>query len=626
MNKEIKRLSDIIEKTLNKYENDSIKNAKNNGDFCCDLFYNDIINKIASSRFNLCKIISDQNEIVLNELEKIENIFINGERIKGMFFDYSYKNEEKIIIKKAQDIFNSNWKNENSFNAFVIISLHFQPFNISLQKNIYNLSNEKFKQYISYIIRQPHIMCIQDEISYIKYYKDLVEWICILLDKKEALGKEKLSILIDLIHKKLTFGTACYLDIPIGDIVKLRAKIVKKIAPYVINNPTKKIRTKKSNKIRIGIISRNLGDYTDTKALYCQFNAFDKSKYEFFWYSLENYDRATKKKTSFTKKLDSFINKKIILKETANEMMKQILDDNLDILYVGSAFSFGAKPMDVMLSYKLADIQILPNMMIPSSSGFDSYDYLIVTNDNKEAINNFKKEAIEEIITIKDPLLWYEKPEKVKHNPKITRKAFSIPDDAIIYCSAAAANKQMSNTINTWLNILDKVPNSYIIFCPFNPAWGGYYIGLTFLSRLRSELKKHPKIDKSRIIIIREMSVEETENIISMIDIYLGSFPHAGATLAMTALNYNKLLIARKTKWLRSTSDQSYLKTLELHELIGKNNEEVTKIGIKLGLDKKYFNMIKLKIENKMKTAPFFDIYSCSKNLESVFKKITSQK
>jgi predicted O-linked N-acetylglucosamine transferase (SPINDLY family) len=109
-------------------------------------------------------------------------------------------------------------------------------------------------------------------------------------------------------------------------------------------------------------------------------------------------------------------------------------------------------------------------------------------------------------------------------------------------------------------------------------------------------------------------------------DIYLGSFPHGGATSAMLAMRHGKPVVARKSRWLRSTSDPSLVASVGLEELIGKDNEEVTAIAVKLGTDAQYYADVCKRLAEQIETAPFFDIGTNSRKMQALTDAIAREK
>jgi predicted O-linked N-acetylglucosamine transferase (SPINDLY family) len=621
-----------IKKQIDGYEAAGLNSTISGSAFVVDKDLGDIVNQMARDRLALTRQLSSLPHEGSEHLAVIDDVHLSSGRLRGALFGYALSDEETKTLESQREIFLQNWAHPRAFPAFTGIGYYYQPFELPLQKNISQLSPAQLSRYLHFVLRQPHIMQAGDEEKYVAYYEKLTDWLLHLL----AGGDGKLSIdpqgLIKLVSKALTYGACYYIDRPIGSLVRARARVVEavvrkkaglaEIKSFQPKAPPSAHRTK----IRIGILSRNAGDYTDTRALYAMFHAFDKSRYEIFWYSLDVFDPTTISDITFFRALYGMAEKLTSLRGNAVQQAQQILQDDLDILFIGSAYSFSAAEMDQMLFKKLARVQIQLNALVPGSSGFASYDYLIVPESDGEAMASYREESTEEIRQLDAPLVWYEKRPQTQPDEKLTRAALGIPENAVVYCSGAAANKQLPGTLSTWLEILQKTPNSYLLFYPFNPAWGGYFIGLTFLARLRALMKNYPGIERSRIVVVRGVSPEEGNRLMMLSDIYLGSFPHGGATSAMLAMRHGKPVVARKSRWLRSTSDPSLVASVGLEELIGKDNEEVTAIAVKLGTDAQYYADVCKRLAEQIETAPFFDIGTNSRKMQALTDAIAREK
>ena len=621
-----------IKKQIDGYEVAGWESTASGGGFLVDKDGGDAVNQMAQARLALARQLLSLPQEGSEQLALIEDVHITSGRLRGALFGYVLSDWEMDVLEAQRAIFLQDWSHPRAFQAFTILSYYYQPFELPLQKNISQCLPAQFLRYLHFALRQPHIMQVSDEEKYVTYYEELTDWLLHLLE----CGDGNLPIdpwgLARLVSKTLTFGACYYIDRPIGSLVRARARVVDAVAEKtsafaeIKSIQSKALYPTHRTRIRIGILSRNAGDYTDTRALYAIFHAFDKSRYEIFWYSLDVLDPTTVSDIAFFRELYGMAEKLTSLRGNAAQQAQQILQDDLDILFIGTAYSFSAAELDQMLFNRLARVQIQLNALVPGSSGFESYDYLIVPKSDADAMANYREESTEEIRQLDAPLVWYEKRPRTQPDEKLTRAALGIPEDAIVYCSGAAANKQLPGTLTTWLEILRKTPNSYLLFYPFNPAWGGYFIGLTFLARLRALMKHYPDIDNSRIVVVRGVNPEEGNRLIMLSDIYLGSFPHGGATSAMLAMRHGKPVVARKSRWLRSTSDPSLVASIGLEELIGKDNEEVTAIAVKLGTDAQYYADICKRLGERIETAPFFDIGTNSRKMQALTDAIAQEK
>jgi predicted O-linked N-acetylglucosamine transferase (SPINDLY family) len=621
-----------LHKIISSYEQTNWNKARSlDGDWLHPADPAPIIQKIAAARravtTDLIRLPPSQHP----RLAKRDAIHSASGRLRGMMFNVKLSPQERRAQTKHLRIFETNWRDPQSFLAFTILSYYFQPFELPLQTDIKRLSFDQLNRYLHFTVRQPHIMQAEDEAAYVAYYEKLCAWLLKLLTTPKPIPEKRLHLLLHIITHYLTFGACYYIDQSTASLVRLRGQLLEEILKHIPDHcKIKAARPRlpaaiQGDKLRLGVISRNIGDYTDTRALFGMFSGFDPKRYDLYWYSLDVLDPTTLHDVQFYRKLYARLHKLTGLRQSAARNAQQVISDQLDFLVVGSALSFGLGGFDQLVAHRLARVQIGFNPMVPGSSGLSSYDYLITTPPADAAAEaNYRAEATEKLRFMRDPLVWYDKRPASQADGKITRKDLGIPANTVLYFSGAAANKQMPATIECWFEILRRAPNSMLMLMPFNPAWGGYYIGLTFLNRLQQMLRQNPDIDPQRIKIIREVTPAEGNQFLLLSDIYLGSFPHGGATSVMLALRHGVPVVARRAAWLRSTSDPSLLASLGLEALIGADNSGFIEIAVKLAKDKVLRTKIKQHIAAKIETAAFFRPEFCSRRLQKIFDELAS--
>lgn len=549
----------------------------------------------------------------------LNELFLASEKLRGALFGQTLSEDEEREIEKSRAIFKSGSVDEKSWLiALALLSFYIQPFDLPLQEFAVDLSDEGFAFYLRYALRQPHLMRDEDDARYRSYYKKLTSWILRLLESERA------DLAARIVVEKLTFGACYYVDGSTVEIIKARGKILEalirrskelaalskeKIAPHPAGR-----------KVRLGILSRNRGFYTDTRALYAMFHVFDPEKYEIYWYSLDILDPTTRDNPDFTRKMDAWIHKAVSLKGSAAERFRQIREDDLDFFVLGTAYYFSAKDMDQVLAMKLARVQVSLASLVSGSSGLASFDYYVIPEAPDESVAAiYESETTEKVKRISGPLLWYEKPDKVFSSPEITREKLGIPPHAVLYASGAAVNKYTAPKLRCWFSILRDVPGSFLLLFPFNPAWGGYFVAPTFLARLRSVLSQFPEVDPSRIVVAREVAPDDFERLLQLADIYLGSFPRDGATACMQALRIGKPVVARKEKWLHTPNDALMLRSVGLGALIGEDNKAVRDIAVRLGRDPVEREGIARDLMQRMEGASIFDAQGQSRKLQVLF-------
>jgi predicted O-linked N-acetylglucosamine transferase (SPINDLY family) len=611
---------------LDRYETTRRENVAKDGPFLEDLCDLSISRNIGATRRCLVKTLQTIPEEMLGDILIIDPLFEALNRLRGTLYGTELEPAEAQKVEESLGgIEDMKLSLLVRFHLYLIGSLYQQPFSLPFPKDFIGLPLNFLARFLQVLCRQPHLMTAADGDAFASFYKEMTDWMFQGLLVFQTEDPDRADIIRSSIKKYVTFGAAYYLDKPIKDLVLCRARLI----DAVLSSAEKEsvaasfARISQSRetheKVRLGIISRNLGDYTDTRALYAMFHAFDPERYEIYWYSLDIQDPTTRTDIGFMRRMAGLVHKAVSLRGNSVQMARLIQEDELDILAVGTAYSFAVKDLDILLYHKLATIQLSLSELVAGSSGFPSFDYLFVPASTQAISRGYEIESSEQLISVEGPVLWYEKKPQVKPDSRLTREALGVPDEAIVYCSGAAANKQMEGTLVAFARIIQAVPNSYLLLYPFNPAWGGYYIGLTFMARLRAVLKRFPAVDSRRIRVVREVSPDDGDRLIQLSDIYLGSFPRAGATSAMLALRYGKPVVARQEGLLHSHDDATLLRSIRASGLIGANEVDYVNLAVRLGREASFRESWKAHIKASLDTAPFFAIEERSRHFQRYF-------
>ena len=134
----------------------------------------------------------------------------------------------------------------------------------------------------------------------------------------------------------------------------------------------------------------------------------------------------------------------------------------------------------------------------------------------------------------------------------ISRAAHQIPQDAVLFFSAANFYKILPELSEEWFRIMAQVPNSYLMLMPFNPNWASEYPLVSFNERLREQaaaagvgldrIRLHPPVP----------TIAHLHRIIELADVYLDSFPFSGATSMFDVGDQSTLATAPKISRIAS--------------------------------------------------------------------------
>ncbi|KAL5288448.1 OGT family protein [Megaselia abdita] len=200
--------------------------------------------------------------------------------------------------------------------------------------------------------------------------------------------------------------------------------------------------------------------------------------------------------------------------------------------------------------------------------------------------------------------------EEVPQNIVITtRKQYYLPDDAIVYCNFNQLYKIDPLTLQSWVYILQNVPNSVLWLLRF-PAVGEVNIKKTV---------EDLGISSNRIIFSNVAAKEEHVRRGQLADVCLDTPLCNGHTTSMDVLWTGTPVITLPGETLASRVAASQLVTLGCPELIARTRQEYQDIAVRLGTDREYLRAMRAKVWKARVESPLFDCKQYANGLEKLF-------
>jgi len=193
-----------------------------------------------------------------------------------------------------------------------------------------------------------------------------------------------------------------------------------------------------------------------------------------------------------------------------------------------------------------------------------------------------------------------------------TRSQYGLPDDAIVYCNFNQLYKIDPSTLEMWLNILKKVPNSVLWLLRF-PAVGEPNI---------HRIARQHGIPANRIIFSPVAAKEEHVRRGQLADVCLDTPLCNGHTTGMDVLWAGTPMVTLPAETLASRVATSQLNTLGLPELAAKSPKEYVDIAAKLGLEPEYLKKIRATVSHARFSSPLFDTERYAHDLETLYSKM----
>lgn len=194
--------------------------------------------------------------------------------------------------------------------------------------------------------------------------------------------------------------------------------------------------------------------------------------------------------------------------------------------------------------------------------------------------------------------------------PAASRADLGLPEDKIVFAAFTTPHKITVETINLWLSIMKKVPNSVL--------WMMSFSELAEQNIIRHALMQG--IMPDRLIFAQKVSNHDHIARLQAADIALDTFPYNGHTSSSDNLWAGLPQITRKGGHFASRVSESLLKAIGLEELVAADSDEFVTIATELAGDKERLAAVKAKLKENRFSAPLFDSERFCRHLETAFE------
>ena len=398
------------------------------------------------------------------------------------------------------------------------------------------------------------------------------------------INKEKLDEVVKVIGKSYPYYLAYF-----ENDNKLLLKKYNKICHDIMKRWQSKNRITLSNsiinkdpseKIKIGIISAHIFYHSVWNAfLKGIIQNLDTKKFEIHIFSLStNFDDETK---IAKKKVKNFYSSLGGITQWANK----IQNSKVDIAFYPE---IGMNQKTIQLAnMRLAPVQVC-SWGHPETSGIPTIDYYI--SSELLETSNSKTFYTEKLIKLPGIGYYFDPPTLESSDINFTK--IGIKNSLPILLCLGSPNKFSPFYDWVFIEIIKRMKNCQIVF--MNDTDGASEI---LKKRLKFSIREAGLNFKNNIIFIPQQSRKGYSSLMKNADVLLDTIGFSGMNTAMQAIGCGLPIVTREGKFQRTRHASAILKTLEIDELIAKNEEEYIDLVEKLICDQEFRSNIKLKIK-----------------------------
>jgi len=356
---------------------------------------------------------------------------------------------------------------------------------------------------------------------------------------------------------------------------------------------------REGRKLRVGFVNRHFAPQTETYTTLPTFEQLDPERFEVILFAhhrtdspLEDYAR--RHAADF----------RLLPTELAAQV-QMLRNAALDILVFGTNVTAVFNEVTRLALHRLAPLQIVNNSSC-TTSGMPQADLYVsgTLTEAEEAPEHFS----ERLGLLPGPAHAFNyEADKKEPTTQWTRAALGLPEDAIVFVSAANFYKVTPEIQEAWAKILVAVPGSRLLVHPFNPNWSSSYPIKRFCADFDRVLTKHG-VASDRFVVssMKFPSRTDVKELLRVGDIYLDTCPFAGVNSLVDPLEAGIPVAVLEGRTFRSRMGGGLLRSLGLEELITHDLAAYQELCVRLATDATWRAAVRQRIVDKMARTPIF--------------------
>ena len=546
------------------------------------------------------------------EIGKVHKILIES-GIKNEFLT----GEEQGVVNKVSAILSKENAVVNNINYYLVAMLYCEAYQLPFVYKNAAIPKWFFNDFLNFIFQIFYCFNkIGDAEKYADYMQALIDYIHENIFKDTA--AEVWRYLALFVSKNSNFTPLYSSDTNLLHICTQRANIMEltlKNLGCQIDWQFEDMISDRS-KIRVGVLLEEISSQKEFFAALAAFEYLDKAKFEIILY---NFEIENSKLGDYCQNL---VSKQIQLPESLPSQVQAIRSDDLDILLIATNWADARKPTFLLSLHRLARVQVAAAMPTATTTGIRNIDYFI-SGKLIFPVVEAPEEYREKLIAVDGSGICFKYPvtsEIATVHP--TRSSWGASDRTVVFMSGARAFKIIPELRETWAKIIAAVPNSILVLHPFR-ADGESYPIIPFFNQIRAVFSEKG-IDKKRIVVIKVLPTRaDFRECLKLADVYLDSFPYAGAASMVEPLLVGLPTVVREGETARSRQSGAILRELQLPELIANTENSYIDIAVALGTNPVLRDRARQHIQQKMAQNPkFLDSRAYSAQIGALFEQL----
>jgi predicted O-linked N-acetylglucosamine transferase (SPINDLY family) len=431
----------------------------------------------------------------------------------------------------------------------------------------------------------------------------MTAWLHALLESSSANANSPAwRTLIERVATSLNLAPAYFTNLNLRPLMATRARLIEQALQsrgFQIDLPPAP-RSDRS-RLRLGILAPHFGPQTETFATLPVYRHLDRAQFEVLLLSPQSANDPLERFCA------SVADQYIVLPRTISEQVQRIRQLDLDIIWIATNLTAVTSEFALLGAHRTARMQVA-SVCSCVTTGFRNID-CYVSGRLSEPASAAQDHYTEKLLTIDGPAHCYDFAPEVIPAPKpaaLSRSDVNIPAGVVVFASGANFFKILPELDAVWARILAAAPGSRLLLYPFNPNWYNGYPVRPFIERIEANFARHG-VSMDRVSIF-DVAPDRSPVLsrLALADIYLDSFPFAGATSLLDPLQLHIPCVVKDGVTFRSLVGPALLRSIGLDEFVAPDVPAYIDLAVKLATDADYRAQAKTRFAAAMANAPAF--------------------
>jgi predicted O-linked N-acetylglucosamine transferase (SPINDLY family)/SAM-dependent methyltransferase len=567
--------------------------------------------KVAEFWLNLAE--GELESAYLGELGEAHRILLNS----GIKNEQLTDTEQRFLDEVAAEL-SRGFDAPKAIPCLLAAMLYRSAAQLPLQYDITLIPKWLLNNYLTFMFEYPRLFVeVGEADSYYRYAKGWVDYLHKnILSNQESKLWQGVAVFF---AQNANFIPVYFNSENLKDICKKRAEILEfvlKIGGHQIDWDFPE-RLPERNKIRLGILAAHFQPQTETFATLPVYKHLNRDLFEIILYTVQAGNHRLERYCG------GHADAMVLLPQDLPSQVQAIRDGDLDVILIATNVTAGANSIAWLALHRLARIQIA-NVCSCITTGMRYVDYY-VSGLFSEPENDPQQHYTETLLTLDGSAHCYDfaTEEQLTATISVNRENLGIAEDAVVYISGSNFYKITPEVEAVWTKIVASTPNSKLVLYPFNPNWSSNYAVVAFQKRLAASFAQYGLSEEQLIILDCVPNRADVLERLKLGDIYLDSYPFAGATSLLDPLMIGLPTVAMGGSTFRSRVGLALLKELQLDESIAENEESYIELAIALGTNRELREQNSNLIQQRMQSNPkFLDSRTYSAQMGTLFQEV----